>query len=58
MERAKKLVLGFVRDERGTEALEWGLVAGVIVLGAAAAMYLLGPKVTSLWNKVNAQVTG
>ena len=43
----------FVRDERGTETLEWGLVCGLIVVGAITAIALIGPKVTDMWNDVN-----
>ena len=43
----------FVRDENGTETLEWGLVCGLIVVGAIAAIALIGPKITDMWNDVN-----
>jgi Flp pilus assembly pilin Flp len=43
-------------DERGTEVLEWGLVAGLIVVGAIAAMVLIGPKVATIWNNANALI--
>jgi Flp pilus assembly pilin Flp len=52
---AKKLV-GFVRDESGTETLEWGLVCGLIVVGAITAIALIGPKVTDMWNDVNNEI--
>jgi len=44
------------RDERGTETLEWGLVCGLIVVGAISAIVLIGPKVTKMWNDLNAAV--
>ncbi len=51
----------FLCDESGTETLEWGLVCGLIVVGALAAIMIIGPKVTSMWdnlaNKVNAVPT-
>ena len=46
----------FMRDERGTETLEWGLVCGLIVIGAVAAIVLIGPKVTDMWNDVNNEI--
>ena len=46
----------FVRDERGTETLEWGLVCGLLVIGAIAALALIGPKVTDMWNDVNNEI--
>ena len=49
-------VLGFLRDESGTETLEWGLVCGLIVVGAIVAIGFIGPKVTSMWNNVNNKI--
>ena len=46
-------VIDFLRDESGTETLEWGLVCGLIVVGAITAIALIGPKVTQMWNDVN-----
>lgn len=46
----------FTRDQRGTETLEWGLVCGLIVIGAVAALVLIGPKVTDMWNDVNNEI--
>jgi len=46
-------VIDFLRDESGTETLEWGLVCGLIVVGAITAIALIGPKVTAMWNDVN-----
>ncbi|HEX8521733.1 MAG TPA: Flp family type IVb pilin [Tepidisphaeraceae bacterium] len=47
----------FVRDEQGTEALEWGLICGLVVVGAITAMTFIGPKVTKIWNDVNSAVS-
>ncbi len=46
-------LLQFVRDESGTETLEWGLVCGLIVVGAITAITVIGPKVTAMWNNVS-----
>jgi Flp pilus assembly pilin Flp len=46
----------FVRDERGTETLEWGLVCGLIIIGAIAAIVLIGPKITDMWGDVNNEI--
>ena len=56
MERVRKILSGFCQDERGTETLEWGLVCGVLVVGAIAAITLIGPKVTDMWNDVNNEI--
>jgi Flp pilus assembly pilin Flp len=46
----------FAKDERGTETLEWGLVCGLIVVGAITAVALIGPKITDMWNDVNNEI--
>jgi Flp pilus assembly pilin Flp len=51
----QKVVL-FLCDEAGTETLEWGLVCGLIVVGAITAIALIGPKVTAMWNDVNNEI--
>jgi pilus assembly protein Flp/PilA len=43
-------------DERGTETLEWGLVCGLIVVGAIAAITVIGPKVQKMWNDVSKEI--
>jgi len=43
-------------DESGTETLEWGLVCGLIVLGAIVALTSIGPKITGMWNNVDAAI--
>lgn len=45
-----------VREEQGTETLEWGLVCGLIVIGAIVAITAIGPKVTTMWNNLNAGI--
>lgn len=45
-----------VRDESGTEVLEWGLVCGLIVIGAIVAITAVGPKVKTMWDNINASL--
>jgi Flp pilus assembly pilin Flp len=58
MKAVVRSIVSFLKDEQGTETLEWGLVCGLIVVGAIAGISIIGPKVTSMWNatatKVNA----
>jgi Flp pilus assembly pilin Flp len=58
--KARSMVGGglrrFIRDQRGTETLEWGLVCGLIMIGAIAAIVLIGPKLTDMWNDVNNEI--
>ena len=56
MQRIAKMIVGFMKDESGTETLEWGLVCGLIVVGAITAIALIGPKVTDMWNDVNNEI--
>ncbi|MBC8105180.1 MAG: Flp family type IVb pilin [Anaerolineae bacterium] len=51
-----RAIRGFASNEEGTETLEWGLVCGLIVVGAIAAIALIGPKVTAMWNNVNTKI--
>lgn len=46
-------IVAFLKDDSGTETLEWGLVCGLIVVGAIVAIALIGPKVTDMWNDMN-----
>ena len=56
MAKVSQLLVRFLRDESGTETLEWGLVCGLLVIGAIAALALIGPKVTDMWNDVNNEI--
>jgi len=56
MQRLLGRVVCFLRDERGTETLEWGLVCGLIVVGAIIAISMIGPKVSLMWNNVNNKI--
>ena len=40
----------FLKDESGTETLEWGLVCGLIVIGAITAIAVIGPIVKGWWT--------
>jgi Flp pilus assembly pilin Flp len=46
-------IVAFLKDDAGTETLEWGLVCGLIVVGAITMIALIGPKVTDMWNDMN-----
>ena len=56
MAKVSQSLVRFLRDESGTETLEWGLVCGLLVIGAIAALALIGPKVTDMWNDVNNEI--
>jgi Flp pilus assembly pilin Flp len=42
-----------LRDDRGGEALEYALVAGLIVVGAIATIGCVGAKLVIRWNSAN-----
>jgi Flp pilus assembly pilin Flp len=44
--------LRFIRDERGGEVLEYALIAGLIIVGAIAAITSVGTKVLARWNSL------
>ncbi len=52
-EPAMRKIVAFWKDDSGTETLEWGLVCGLIVVGAITMIALIGPKVTDMWNDMN-----
>ena len=56
MKRMTTLIARLMKDDRGTETLEWGLVCGLIVVGAITMIALIGPKVTDMWNDVNNEI--
>ena len=49
-------LIAFLKDDSGTETLEWGLVCGLIVVGALTAIGFIGPKVTDMWNDLNNKI--
>jgi Flp pilus assembly pilin Flp len=53
MRSLKNLLVAALRDERGTETLEWGLVCGLIVVGAIVAIASIGPKVKTMWENTD-----
>ena len=50
------ILCGLYFDEQGSETLEWGLVCGLIIVGAITAITFIGPKVSDLWNDVNNEI--
>jgi Flp pilus assembly pilin Flp len=56
MRNAFHVLRRLLHSEEGTEVLEWGLVAGLIVVGCIAAISLIGPKVKSIWETANTAI--
>jgi Flp pilus assembly pilin Flp len=56
MKSIGKLIGRLFSEETGTETLEWGLVAGLIVVGAIVAITAIGPKVKTMWTNTNTAI--
>ena len=52
MKAMKNLVAKLVKDEQGGEVLEYALIAGLIIVGAIAAVTAVGNKVLARWNSL------
>lgn len=53
----RQLMQRFVRDERGVSAIEYAILAALIVGAVSVGAVTMGSSVTSLFTKANAQVT-
>ncbi|MFD1555922.1 Flp family type IVb pilin [Paraburkholderia silviterrae] len=51
-----KLLKHFAKSEEGVTALEYGLIAGVIVIAVASTVPALGTQLTSLFNSIEGKV--
>ncbi|HEU5431421.1 MAG TPA: hypothetical protein VFU81_07150 [Thermomicrobiales bacterium] len=52
-----RFVLQFgMEDEEGQGLVEYGLLLGLLVIGAIGAVVLLGPRITTMWNNINAGI--
>ena len=50
----KALINKFVREESGQDLIEYGLLIGIITVGAIASIIAIGPKVADYFNDTNA----
>jgi pilus assembly protein Flp/PilA len=49
----KQFAMKLVRDEQGQDLIEYGLLIGIITVGAIAAILAIGPKVASYFSSLN-----
>ena len=49
----KSLVTRFVNEESGQDLIEYGLLIGIITVGAIASIKLIGPKVATYFSTLN-----
>ena len=52
MSRINTFGLRLIRDERGTEVIEYALLLGMVVCACLAIISTLGTKVVARWNRV------
>jgi pilus assembly protein Flp/PilA len=52
----KKIVMQLVRDEQGQDLIEYGLLIGIITVGAIAAIIAIGPKVANYFSTLNSNL--
>jgi pilus assembly protein Flp/PilA len=49
----KNFVVRFVREDAGQDLIEYGLLVGIITVGAIAAIKSIGPKVATYFTTLN-----
>jgi pilus assembly protein Flp/PilA len=50
----KTLVARLVREDDGQDLIEYGLLVGIITIGAIVGITAIGPKVAAYFNSLNA----
>ncbi|MFP3984289.1 MAG: Flp family type IVb pilin [Desulfurivibrionaceae bacterium] len=58
MEKMKKMVTGFLKEEEGVTALEYGLIAALIAVVIIGAVTLLGENVETTFNDASNAMPG
>jgi pilus assembly protein Flp/PilA len=52
----KSMFVRFVREDAGQDLIEYGLLVGIITVGAIAAIKAIGPKVATYFNTLNSNL--
>jgi pilus assembly protein Flp/PilA len=50
----RKLFARFINDDRGQDLIEYGLLIGIIAVGATVAIASIGPKVQKYFEDLDA----
>ena len=50
----KRLLVRLVREDDGQDLIEYGLLVGLITIGAIVAINAIGPKVKTYFTNLNA----
>ena len=48
-----KHLINFFKDEEGVTAIEYGLIAGLVVIGCVAAFTAAGGSLAGMWNTIS-----
>ena len=51
----KNAIMNFIREEDGTELVEWGLIAGLVIVLAAGVFALIGGDLNTIFKAVQTQ---
>ena len=52
----KKLLVRLMREDEGQDLIEYGLLVGIITVGAIAAITAIGPKVQKYYDDLNGKL--
>ncbi len=52
----KNLVCKFLRQDHGQDLIEYGLLVGIITVGAIASIKLIGPKVATFFSDLDSKL--
>jgi pilus assembly protein Flp/PilA len=52
----KNAIRKFIRDQEGTELVEWGLIAGLIIVVAAGIFVGIGTDLTTIFSALATNV--
>ena len=51
----KCFVLKMLKDDRGTSAVEYGIICAMIIIGLVSAVAGLGEQTSSMWQDVSSK---
>jgi pilus assembly protein Flp/PilA len=51
-------MIGFVRDEDGATAIEYGLIAALVSVAAIGALTAMGSSLSTMFNTVSSALSG
>jgi pilus assembly protein Flp/PilA len=57
MSKVINAIVNFVRDEEGTELVEWGLIAGLVIVIAAGLFALMGQDLNTIYTALQGKTS-